>query len=363
MFRGTFVVRTITLALILGLLGLVFSCAKVTSSGPSTPGGTVNNPPVGVVNDAQGFYVQHVASTNYTYVTHKGSTTFSTPCVAALGELASCYVEGEELDLYMQGIQLQYNVPSTMCEYFEVAPYWYFTYQPGVGPANITVDTDKNGNVGSDPGNTGTVTGPIPTCSFDYTPTSGPNCCLGTFTETDRTYNTTTNSYQTTGTTFSNPWGGNVGTCINGPAVATQPKQATTNLPVPVDFLVSNIGTNNIYTVASPSSFLFGSDIYVANFWDASSFGGGMPPALSTQAGITPVPFYDFICKDRADEYLAEIQLYVRKWGTDSNFQNMATNPAGYNVTGFEAAPWNTHLLDDFKNWDDVGAVFPETNQ
>src|SRR4051794_23665031 len=81
-------------------------CGKIdglpsTTSGNSIPGipDPPPNPPVGVVDDIAGFYVQHQADTKYTYVSHKDNTTMATKCTAAVGEKIDCYIEGQELDL------------------------------------------------------------------------------------------------------------------------------------------------------------------------------------------------------------------------------------------------------------------------
>lgn len=338
----------------------VGACGKIDL--PEIPGiadpDAPSNPPAGVVDDAAGFYVRHVETAQYRYLTHKGDTTLDSECTAARGELATCYVEAEELDLHFNGLTLQYNVPSDMCSYLQFRSYYYFNRAAGFGPALVIVDTDAAGSVGVDPGNTGTVTGPALTCPFDYTSIEGPNCCEGTYTSVSRTWDTTLTppGYTISGTALNQRWGGDAKNCISGPAVDSHPKNIA-GFPVPLIYYVSGTGVNSLYPIKAPIGDRV-SNIYPSNYFSSADHGGGasIPTAVVN-------PYYQFSCLDTSHEVLSEIRVMVRDWNTTAAFTNIVLTPSNHGLMGTEPAPWDTLLNNDFRDWGDFLNTYPALSE
>ncbi len=326
---------------------------------PSIPGlpTAPPNPPVGVASETDGFYVQHLQNTKYTYVSHKGNSTMGTKCVAVAGEQITCYIEAQELDLYVQGIGIQYNIPPSMCSYFVHVPYHYFQRPAGRGNLTAQLDTDSTNNTGLDSNNDGIIDTAYktPPCAFNYVD-EGKNCCGGTYTLTSRSWDTTLLSYKVA-TTNNVPWGGNPANCLSGPAMQTQAKDNYGRPRMSIVY-VGGTGLNEVYSVAGPVTLGKSQNVHAANFYDSADFSGsaGKPVAFTTVSdGIrsyTTSPVYDFYCLDTSQEIIAEIQLYVRSWTRKSNFLDLVANPAAYQVSGAEPSPWNVGFdFYDHNNW------------
>lgn len=320
------------------------------------------NPPIGVVDDSAGFYVQARSSEKYTYVSHKGNTTMSTKCTAVAGELNTCYIEGQELDLFFNGVEIQYNVPTTLCSYFIVKPYSYFYRRAGAGDATAIIDTDKNGDTGRDNDNDGVINTAYttPPCTYNYT-ADGVNCCGGTYTVTKRTWDTTGGAY-TSAVETNQSWGGNPANCLAGPDTKTASKDSL-NRPITAIQYVGTTGVNAVYTVDAPIGLSKGTNIHVANYWDSADFTGtsGVPEAFTSvttsQGTFSTSQVYDFTCLDSSSEVVAEIQLYVRSWTKKSNFLDLVANPSLYQISGAEPAPWNVgYDFYDWPNWHSYAA-------
>ncbi len=348
----------------------------VTAATPSIPGIPIAPPPppVGVVNDSEGFYVINRTSPNYTYVNHKGNTTMSEPCRAASGELINCYVEGQELDLFYNGVELQYNLPTTLCTYFRLRPYYYFSQAAGSGPSSAQLDTDSNGVTGRDGDSSGIIGDDgsdsaysSVACQYDYTP-DGPNCCGGRYTYTTRSWNPdlgASGGYEAASVPNVS-WGGTPANCLSGPAMKTQSKD-TAGRPVNSLSYVGGTGVNSTYSGGAPIENGKGGNVHVANYYDAASFAAADSQLPNSLLGLTPTafhrvdangvafvpqPFYDFQCLDASEEFIAQILVQVRSWSRKSNFLDLVANPGLYQISGAEPAPWNT-LYDIFDrgNW------------
>ncbi len=361
--------QALVLALALGLGG----CKK--KEGDSVPD---PNPPVGEVDDSAGFYVRYITSEKYTYNVHKASDlTFTEGCTAAENEDILCYIEGEELDLYFHGMTLQYNVPSTMCSYVRFTPYWYFSYETGDGPLQVTVDTDKNGKTGIDTNDDGTIDtqsadydtdGIVDTadtvCEFDHTASDGPNCCTGKYRSRTRTYDPTaeTPGYSPPVVTENVAWGGAIASCIGGPAVDTQKKDKFL-LPRSDMMFVEGSGINQEYKIEAPINKEKGTNLYVSNYFDTADHGGFAPPPLLTVSTaavtVSPDQYYQFECLDRAEEVIARIRLQIREWNTEAAYEARVTAPTGHSGGGTETSPVSTVPNNDRADWKDFGLNFP----
>lgn len=281
--------------------------ATPTPSASATPTpDAAGNPPVGVVNDTAGFYVSHFKSTDYTYVTHKTSTDPTQPCIAAKGERADCYIEAKELDLYYNGVTLQYNVPSNMCEYLGFRGYWYYKFATGLGPVYMRTTTDNTvsppsvnvvvSNTGPGGPFTNIVNGQAP-CNYDFSKYNppGPNCCLGTYQADNITIAPNPAGGTTTTTTSSlQQWGGDASKCIGGPYVDDGPKSKD-GYPIWTYKYINGTGVNATYVVKPPLGGK-GTDIYPSNFVDpadypaaAGGFAAGLPVGLQAPPDPTAV--------------------------------------------------------------------------
>jgi hypothetical protein len=355
----------------LPLLALAI-CATFTAAGciepeeeandDATSTSTISNPPVGVVDDSAGFYVQAQASENYTYVTHRGaesgispptypnSFTWTQACVAAAGENIMCYVEGAELDLWVNGVVLQHNIPSTMCSYFSIEYPWFFKYPAGKGSTDVTVEQDVttiNDKVNSH--NNGT-----PYCPFDYTEDDGPNCCEGDY----KLHTLMAVGVTGTPTNTDASWGGKASDCAVGPAMDF-PYFDKRGFPIGKIYYVDGTGANDINKVASPQSREDTTNLFVANYFDidplrnyfaqstanplglrASDYPPGLRPTANSFMDDTstipipgsgglfvsgaiaeptpPQPFYQYTCYDRYMEVISRIRVMVRSWDTES---------------------------------------------
>jgi hypothetical protein len=382
---GRYRIKILTLAtLVIGLSacdgsyspGAVVS-ANGTNANP-TPVSSVTTSNGGIVCGDNAFCVNVVPPKDTTMILHADGN-YTQPCSLSAGQDVACILDADELDLYAQGMTLNYNVPAGMCSYMLMQPYFYYAYQPGYGPksVNLTVDpttgavTETDSGDGYPSANTATTTkvtvqqpySTTPLCSADYTLQGGPNCCGGNYTLTVIQGGTPTV------TTAS--WGGNPNNCLTGPAMATQtPEVAPSGNPIngypkATLFTLDGNSLNSTYTVASPLSQGLGSNVYVSNFWQsgvtnnypltAYNSAAGAPNAMqgpglnaavyssgcyhpsAAPAGdyiCTGNPWYEFDCLDAAQDNVARIRVMVRSWTYEANFQNFIATQNNSPATG-----------------------------
>lgn len=357
--------------------GLALGGCKKKDAAPGSD--SLGNPPVGTVDDTAGFYMRYRTNEKYTYNMHKDDTTFDAECRVADADIASgstnaditCYLEGYEGDFYYQGVNLQYNVPSTTCAYVTFVPYWYIVYEIGAGPTTVQIDTDKNGAVGVDTNNDGTIDGATATCLFDNSTKGGPNCCTGTYNLTTRSWDATKAppAYGPPVTTTGLTWGGTPSSCISGPATDTQTKDKN-GLPRGDIYFVEGSGINKLYKIAGPNGPPPDgkdkrSNIWISNFYLTADHGGLKPPGLRSVAGggftVAPADMFTLTCLDRAFEVKARIKLFIREWNTKADFDARKTAPANHSLVGTETSPVSGEPLNDVFDWKDFGAAFPAT--
>lgn len=345
------------LALVSGAVLLGTGCAKQTSSNPSDPG---TNPTPGVVDDAAGFYVRYVTNTKYFYDLHKDNAGFGTACTAQANESVQCYLEAPELDLYFNGVTLQYNVPSDMCTYLRFRSYDFIRYPVAVSPSFINVDTDKNGQICHDANSNGVCdVGEVDErCAYDYSGDGGPNCCEGRYTKVSRMWDSTQSAYATPSTTIED-WGGHYGDCLSGPATKSHPKDKS-NVPIAILSQVDGTGLNETYPIDAPIKLGLKSNTYLANFFDPADHLSGLPAGLTPTSAVSPSAIYFWQCLDNADDVIAEITLNVREWNTKAAFDARASNPTGYDITGPEPSPFGPgNIENDRPDWKDFDTSVP----
>jgi hypothetical protein len=338
------------------------------------------NPPVGVVDDNAGFYVRAVAVPEYTSYTHLGATSdytysgsfsYNTKCKVDVTSTdvttkdILCYVEAEELDLYFHGMTLQFNVPSTSCDYFRFMPPYYFKYPAGTGPGATRYYTDALGATVDEIN----APGGVPTCLYDYSKSAvpGPNCCFGKYSASVGTWDATAGAPTYTNSIVD--WGGKAANCLSCPAMDTQVKDAG-GFPIADLYFVKGTGLNSTYEIKSPLSKGLGSNVHIANYFISSTdyhTGNAEFPAavrnasnaivpanpipggfVHTNYGGSTEPFYSFTCFNRNREAKARIRLMIRSW----DFEGM-TNVAGGYVPTPGTEPSYGGAYHDYEIWED----------
>jgi hypothetical protein len=320
---------------------------------------------------------------------------YTQACDVTSGQDMTCILDADELDLFAQGLTLNYNVPAGMCSYMEMQPYFYYQYQPGIGPSKVFInitsatgvvtETDSNDGFPAASGASTTKTtvqtpySATPTCTADYTGVGGPNCCFGKYTLSVTTDNASAS-------VSDQDWGGSPSNCLAGPGKDSQipnPGQngdITTGYPERTLFTLDGISLNSNYIVNSPLAKNFSSNAYVSNFWQSGIPGDypltndgvatGSPNAMQgpgLTAGIfssgcygtlcSGNPWYEFDCLDPAKDLVARIRVLVRSWTYDANFKSFVANqtstPANgtYNYYGSELPPFADQPIEDIETW------------
>ena len=352
--------------LILSAVSSFPACGPVDDNVGGTASGTVasdtnGNPTTGTVTNAAGFYVRAFKDTDITYLAHLDTTvdntgtdtlgkSYTSNCSIADGTTGKdiyCDVEAKEEDLWFGGATLQYNVPTDMCNYVLVKPYWYYAMEPhyGIKAFTATLDDLTGGN--------GKYTAQIPlagdsyvsmdsaglvTCKSDYSKTTSlPNCCEGSYTIT---VTHTPATIPATVTTTNGDYGGKVGNCIDGPGSTLT--KTIDGFPIYPETSVVSTGLNATYKIDPPQGLTrythqFKSNIYVANYMDVTNeLNGNTPQAISpTAQQVTAnyiVPdanrYYRFECYDRSFELINRINVQVRSWDNSAQWDGMNTNLA-----------------------------------
>ena len=359
----------------LGLALLGASCNSSGSGNVLTGTPTVasaNNPtptptpaptgvtPVGTVSTA-GFYAVPVIPTGINYYFHEQSS-LTASCLVNTNEsvLAKkdiyCILDMPELDLYDNQIGFNFNAPNDMCAYTEIVPYVFYAYPAGVhtGYSNETVNS-ATGAVTIDPAHDPLNASGQPLCPYDYTSIQGPNCCEGTWSmdvTTTATASTPATTMHTTGS-----YSGKIAACLVGPGMNAPMKLDVNGFPESTIFRQLTTGQNFEFDIQSPISQQQGSNLYIANYFNPTSYGASQstfPP--ETYGGTVPPPiynkraYYEYRCLDPADEIQARIRILIRSWDTVANFTavtNPYTAPATLN-------PQFNDPLHDFAVWQDL---------
>ncbi|HPI40684.1 MAG TPA: hypothetical protein PLJ21_07755 [Pseudobdellovibrionaceae bacterium] len=320
------------------LLGFNLGCGKAKSESAASAsttedagGGNQSTPPSSAF-----FYVHGKSTEGININTHEASS-WDKKCQVDLDDPdyadrdIYCTVEIKELDLYHQGLQLQYNVPSSnKCVYVKFYPYFFYQFKPGVGPGFVYKTINLDGSItitstGGDAGGAITNVNGLPVCGFNYTglyPDSGyPNCCLGTYTLQTTDLNAPPGEQTTTDSGFE--WGGDLGSCLGGAGKDHYPSKVQ-KFPRPyIERLGgSTTGTTleNKYTISAPIQLEYGTNIHIANYLSNPSSPPAAFAAPSSFSTYVPNMYYDWICLDEAEEQYARIRVSVREWNLSSEF-------------------------------------------
>lgn len=344
------------------------------------PGNGGSSTPVsgGEVVDQAGFFLS-VTNTNISYTLHQADDdygedietgNFSTSCKIDNGQTdqdITCVLEIGELDLYFNDLNIQYHVPSSMCSYLKVEPYHFWAYEPGTGPSLVSYEVTAAGTV-IDHANS--VNG-TPDCVYDYTDTSGPNCCVGTYAKV------VIDSGAGTVTTTAEEWTGTTSSCLGGPAMSTQTIDQGTGFPLPSFYYIEGEGYNQTYTITAAKSVTevpgisrtVESSIYAANFYKPSQHADGKPPGLRLPPAITvaaqeyePHDTYEFQCLDRANDVTNRIRLFIREWDEVPIAQGGDPDTGWAASPPYPTEPVSGELINDNWDWRDFGELYPASS-
>ncbi len=296
--------------------------------------------------------------------------------------MIECLVEADELELAFNGLSLAYNVPSSMCEYFVENPFHFWNYEPALagadrfGPSVVSYTISAAGTITSVA--TQTYVGAVLTpdavaqvavnsngagirCLYNYSDSGGPNCCSGTYQLTVTNLSVTPN---TVVTSFPS-WGGSGANCLAGPAMRTQSKSED-GYPIVNYFNVEGTGISRGYTAVSRSSgsilvntAFTANHVKTLNLASAASY----PKGFSTRAGYSPVPYYEFLCLDRAEEVNARVRVYVREWNEVGELDKYRNGDASANEDTSGTETGSGGVKNDRADWEDIHAldVFPSS--
>lgn len=278
----------------------------------------------------------------------------------------TCNFEVNELALFKEGIKFQYNVPANSCKYIATYPYWYWNYEVGYGPKDISVEVTKDASgviLSSDCTVDGASFTPCTTsslpdaandieisladainvkCAYDRSDEDGGvNCCFGK-------YRLRTTIFSPDGTTSTDErgkkWGGDVASCIGGPAKTSWLEKSGGYPKYIIEKMTPNVARTKIIEIQPtidkyPNS---GSNMQIANYFtvgkhDHGAYGSASGTVTSVypyyidplsdrsgdlidytpNATIMPgSPHYIFDCLDGAFEVNNRIRVMVQEWDT-----------------------------------------------
>ena len=346
----------------------VVGCKKQPDPAVAGPGaGTITfAAPIGTASD---FFVQVKPLDGVTTYSHTPASWLTSCKISSTATLQDmrCLVEVSELDLYFNGLSLNYNFPSGKCNYARVKPYFYYRYEPGLGPTSVNLHftdgvLDSSSTAGAVNASVFIDSTGRMACNRDYSASQGPNCCSGRYVVT--TTKVTTVAPITSGTTTAiADWGGKTSNCLAGPGVDVFPAGAS---GYPLGSIIYAHGGNiqGTLDIGSPISKQAASNVYAANFFADS--GGApdwplsdAPTALkSAGAGIPDAqPWYDFVCVDSNDDIVHRIRVLVRSWTRSQDF--MGQVEAAYNTGGAEPVPFGDQGYLDYASWAQFVGTYP----
>jgi hypothetical protein len=369
-----------------------FACALLVGCGggdkasnnftplPSTGGG--GNTTVG---DTTGFYVSVKDNDDINLETkiHKFndfSASCSVPSTTTTGQDISCLLNVKEADLFIAGLTMQVNFPSTMCRYLVTYPYWYYKDEPGIGPAVLAIDYDTDQKIINSctiDGVAGTLNPAKTVCTGTegYFTNTGSftceygDCCMGTGVVTKTI---TASSLTTTNAPETLEYGGKFGNCASGAGLLNWKLDSTYGLPRAV--VTNSTDVKSEYKIAAAISNDKSKNLVGANMYAWTDYVAGthatatVPMAMSYDTDLSgsainePNPAYQFYCMDENFETKHRINVYVNEWDTKSAFETYIL--AGSTSVSPNSAPTDTEGVncfsegvlggdcDDFWDWD-----------
>lgn len=340
----------------------------------------------GVVNNNFGFFVKAIDEAGkYEYKMHNAVTSDlgADDCEIKKDSTVKdiqCIVEARELDLWFFGARLQYHVPSNLCSYLRVEPFYFYQSRPGYGPIKVKYDINAAGNIESvaitnnyseSPASAADARAYLdsktktPVCIFDYSryENGDPNCCVGAYTKEVRTWNASASPAPafSPAVITDEKWAGKISNCLAGPAMDTQTKTKE-GWPRPTLHYVENAGLNLSYLIKKldDNEKFSGFTGFIANYFNPTEHAGDIPIGMKSflDRGITisgTSPYYEFTCTDRAYEIIARIRVMIREWNQVIEYDKVAGDP---NITGSELA-FDNPAINDIRDWKDLRNIFP----
>lgn len=300
---------------------------------------------------------------------HKYGESWDTVCEIGVDDDSSdilCVVEVQELDLYAfdETLILNYNFPQDLCDYVSVNPYYFYQKLAGYGPSAVDITVTDGVTVLNDAtdrtvGITAEIVNGDLACTANYTSELGfvANCCQGEY--------TLTKNEDGTVTTETANWGGLIGSCLAGPAIATQERNIF-DFPLADLIDMTGIGLNRNYEITSPLNQGYLTNLYVANYFDvtdsfpgaaADEFPGGIAFDWSTASlalqgeEINANPWYEFACLDVAEDYIHRVRVLIRAWSTHMQYNLGASGAFNTGIAGTEEAYFEQQYLMDRYGW------------
>jgi hypothetical protein len=353
-----------------------------TTPTPEPDPDPVDDVPVGDV-EPTGFWVNFI-SDQYTALVNKRGE-YGADCFidseTTSNERVLCDVDLMEGDLNIYDLEMQYNVPPSLCDHLRITPAWHYNFESGRGPARVEIVQDNLSDpaVASSCDAFHTANGALTTCAlhpetFDETIISGPkciynradtggaNCCFGKYNLQVELDENNDGVGDGTFVTQTLDWGGDATACIS-PYLSNAwgffspagfPARSLTAVPKDPDSL-NPIGLNDSIVL---SSNLQSSNVILstwANFYNETGtphqhngfWYDGTPPLNDNIQSdrpywVDPIDDLDgslisadrrltsaipagneawvFSCLDSAFEVKHEIHVYIREWNTLVDF-------------------------------------------
>ena len=305
------------------------------------------------------FNLHRVSTTTSSGTTAVTATDFDQPCVAAKGEIATCIVDAEEWTFYAQDLNLHYTVPSKLCDYIMLEPFYFVNHKTAYYSPTDTINVyiDKAGSIGKHY-NVGTdlIDQPLD-C---YAEGAEPTCCVGKYNQIFSSYSLTTGWSTPSLSTVNRP----LGTCLGGPASITEGRDPL-GFIVPKFQFVAATGFSSDYKIPGTTNQLV--DIaWSTNYFEAADHVGGIPSSFKYNPGhgITlGNPYYSLSCYDRSWELNSQIRIQLRDWNTKAEYDNRRVNPNAHDTVGNEPTPNGSKPINDQLDWKDLeaaGRVIPD---
>ncbi|MCK6503521.1 hypothetical protein L6R53_09005 [Myxococcota bacterium] len=222
-----------------------------------------------------------------------------------------CTLEVAELNLFGEGLIFDLTVPEGSCEHVVWMHYMYEAWEVGTGPDVVAITVDEDGEIVSETN----AYGGEPYCDYNYSywDVDAPNCCLGSY-----IVEVTDLATGQTEVDGGGDWGGEASDCYAG-AAFEDPEVVLTADGWPTARI------ENLHGVEFYKRFDFdllgdqyATNVNYANYYDPADHDGSVPAGYT---GEWAVPTYRFVCYDTAEEPLARIDLVVREWNEESEYE------------------------------------------
>lgn len=261
-----------------------------------------------------------------------------------------CIIDTDELDLHQLGLKFDVVIPKGMCDFLLRVPYIYENFEIGVGPSDVSYTLQEDGSFTDE---VNSIDGK-PYCQYDYKffAETLPNCCYGGYTK--KVTSAKTGKVSVT----SGKWGGGkLGECYYGGGyLDTHASYDTEGFPVAETVYLGRAAWVQSEEFKGPDG-AYESNVALADYYDPDDHGGMAPAA---QRGQFARQHYEYYCLDDAEENIAYIQITVREWNLEAEFDKDG-DPDTVGIEPGWALPFTEDINDwtDWKDLDPDGMTFP----